>query len=59
MARLVTTILHVNVYELNLYAPRFFETTYRMIGYTTNNLDQIPTLNGSVSDMDKVRIDHL
>ncbi|CAF4046492.1 unnamed protein product [Rotaria sp. Silwood2] len=50
--RSVTTILHVNVYELNLYAPKFLALPYTMIGYTTNTLDQIPTFNGAIHDMD-------
>jgi hypothetical protein len=29
-----------------------------MIGYTINNVDQIPTFNGSINDMDTVRTDN-
>ncbi|CAF1594132.1 unnamed protein product [Rotaria magnacalcarata] len=50
--RSVTTVLHINIYELNLCAPRFLALPYTMIGYTTNNMDQIPTFNGTVDDMD-------
>ena len=53
--RAVTTILHVNIYELNAYAPRFVAAPYTMIGYVTNSLEQIPTLVGNVTDMDTVR----
>ncbi|CAF0770612.1 unnamed protein product [Adineta steineri] len=48
----VTTVLHVNVYELNLYPPRFLLLPYTIIGYTINSLDQIPTFNGTISDLD-------
>ncbi|CAF1322015.1 unnamed protein product [Adineta ricciae] len=51
--RFATTVLHVNIYELNLYPPRFLSSPYIMVGYTMNNLDQIPTVNGTVSDMDE------
>ncbi len=44
------------MHELNLYAPRFISVPYIMIGYTINNLDQIPTFNGTVTDMDLVKI---
>ncbi|CAF0892364.1 unnamed protein product [Rotaria sordida] len=47
-----TIILHVNIYELNLYAPKFLSLPYTIFGYTTNTLDQIPTFNGAVDDMD-------
>ncbi len=53
--RSVTSVVHVYVYELNLYAPRFLLLPYVMIGYTTNNLDQIPTFSGTVTDMDTVK----
>lgn len=53
--RSVTSILHVYVYELNFYAPKFMALPFVMIGYTSNNLDQIPTLNGTVMDMDIVK----
>ncbi|CAF3352247.1 unnamed protein product [Rotaria sp. Silwood1] len=50
--RSVTTILHVNVYELNIYPPSFLNLPYIMTGYATNNLNQIPIFNGSISDND-------
>jgi hypothetical protein len=48
----------VNIYEINLYPPRFLSSPYTMIGYTINNVDQIPTFNGSINDMDTVRTDN-
>ncbi|CAF0944633.1 unnamed protein product [Rotaria sordida] len=50
--RSITTILHVNVYELNIYPPNFLNLPYIMIGYATNNLNQIPIFNGSINDND-------
>ncbi|UJR35212.1 hypothetical protein I4U23_027979 [Adineta vaga] len=50
--KFTTAVLHVNIYELNLYPPRFLSSPYILVGYTMNNLDQIPTINGTVSDMD-------
>ncbi|CAF1114625.1 unnamed protein product [Adineta ricciae] len=50
--RFATTILRVNVYEINLYPPNFLNTPYTMFGYSTNNIDQIPVFNGSVQDND-------
>jgi hypothetical protein len=52
--RSVTTILSVNVYEINLYPPSFLNTPYTMIGYSTYNIEQLPIFNGSVSDNDTV-----
>ncbi|CAF2055605.1 unnamed protein product [Rotaria magnacalcarata] len=50
--RSATAVLHVNVYELNMYPPNFLNLPYLMIGYKTNNLDQIPIFNGTISDND-------
>ncbi|CAF2796273.1 unnamed protein product [Rotaria sp. Silwood2] len=50
--RSVTNILHVNVYELNIYPPSFLNLPYIMTGYSTNNLNQIPIFNGSINDND-------
>lgn len=44
----------MNIYELNLYSPKFLSLPYTMIGYTMNNINQIPTVNGTVTDMDPV-----
>lgn len=52
--RSVTTILSVNVYELNIYPPSFLGSPYLMIGYKTENLNEIPTFNASVNDNDTV-----
>ena len=52
--RSATAVLRVNVYELNLYPPSFLNQPYLMLGYLTNNLDQIPLFNGSVADDDTV-----
>jgi len=52
--RSVTTILYVNVYEINLYPPSFLNLPYIIIGYATYNIEQIPIFNGSVSDNDTV-----
>ncbi|UJR10619.1 hypothetical protein I4U23_014816 [Adineta vaga] len=50
--RSVTTILHVNIFEINLYPPSFFNSPYSMFGYLSNNIDQIPIFNGTVIDND-------
>ncbi|CAF4354064.1 unnamed protein product [Rotaria socialis] len=52
--RSATAVLHVNVYELNMYPPNFLNLPYLMIGYKTNNLGQIPIFNGTISDNDTV-----
>ena len=54
--RSATAVLRVNVYELNLYPSSFLNQPYVMLGYLTNNLDQIPSFNGSVADDDMVRM---
>ncbi|CAF1625489.1 unnamed protein product, partial [Didymodactylos carnosus] len=53
--RSVTTILYVNVYEINLYPPRFVNSPYSLIGYTINSREQTPSFNGTVTDSDIVR----
>ncbi|CAF0944340.1 unnamed protein product [Didymodactylos carnosus] len=50
--RSVTILLHVNVYEINIYPPRFVNTPYSLDGYTTNSKDKIPSFNGTVNDAD-------
>lgn len=45
----------MNIFELNLFVPKFLLSPYTLIGYTTNNMDQIPTFNGTVDDMDTVK----
>jgi hypothetical protein len=54
MNRLITIIIHLNIYEINLYSPSFLNLSYIMIGYSTCNINQIPTFNGSDSDNDMI-----
>jgi hypothetical protein len=51
MNRLITIIIHVNIYEINLYSPCFLNLPCIMIDYSTYNVDQIPIFNGSDGDM--------
>jgi hypothetical protein len=53
--RSATTILHVNVYEINLYPPSFLNLPYIIIGYASYTIDQMLVLNGSISDNDTVK----
>ena len=51
----VDVILHVNVYEINLYPATFSNPSYTMLGYTTYTNNLVPTVNGSVIDNDIVK----
>ena len=50
--RTATSILTVNIFEVNNDPARFSNTPYQMLGYAT--LEQTPTFNGSVKDNDTV-----